>query len=630
MTTIKNDVLNFLGIRANPFSVCSNQHAFFPHPSHKNACNDITDGIRQRAGLMLLTGMAGIGKTSVISRVAKGLDTAVHRVFLRYGNFRFLELVDYICNELEVIPQNKENQFDALASFLLSQYHNDRNVVLFLDDFNWLDYDIVAKLKALSIIPGTNKHVLQTLLVGLPLIEELLSNNGDESIALRCQLTPFSEHEIGPYIQYHLDAAGFEGKNPFKFEAIQQIGPLSRGIPGKINLLCNTAIMIANFEDRKVISNDVIERAAKQALLSSSHDNDCSGEAIDKADDVFGLSTVSSFIRASCKDVGEIIVNESTNTEKAIEINEKDIETNGTTKWDQKGLQAGRKFIESTGAGAVNFVSKRVRAAAVIISIAIISAFLYHQIDHGDREVSAAEGRLSDQSIVDAVIGGDLDTVASMVRSGATINETDEEGNSALLLSVEFKNTESTGFSVSTSANVNLQNNYEDTALMSASWNGQTKIVKQILEQPVDVNKKNERGRTALINASANGHLGVVEALSAARADTNAIDENGNSSLLLAAANGHRHVIEKLLNENVDINHQNKEGWTALMYAAWGGYTEIVRLLLNSGASSLIENQDFISASKLASVQGHWEIVTLLNSAEFNQGLQPKEMHLEG
>ena len=70
------------------------------------------------------------------------------------------------------------------------------------------------------------------------------------------------------------------------------------------------------------------------------------------------------------------------------------------------------------------------------------------------------------------------------------------------------------------------------TALMRASENGHTKVVKLLLDKGASVDEKDERGRTALVWASMEGHAKVVKLLLDKGVSTDGKDMFGNTALL--------------------------------------------------------------------------------------------------
>jgi len=66
-------------------------------------------------------------------------------------------------------------------------------------------------------------------------------------------------------------------------------------------------------------------------------------------------------------------------------------------------------------------------------------------------------------------------------------------------------------------ADINVRNNYGNTALMLSSWYGSIDIVKTLIEAGADINEHDNDGDTALILSSCNGHSDVVRVLKNAR-----------------------------------------------------------------------------------------------------------------
>ena len=82
------------------------------------------------------------------------------------------------------------------------------------------------------------------------------------------------------------------------------------------------------------------------------------------------------------------------------------------------------------------------------------------------------------------------------------------------------------------------------TALGRASYEGQTEIVKLLLDQGVLLNEKDKYGRTALMWASLRG-------------------PGGMTALMLASIKGHTEVVRLLLDKGALLDENNEDGGTA-------------------------------------------------------------------
>jgi len=160
--------------------------------------------------------------------------------------------------------------------------------------------------------------------------------------------------------------------------------------------------------------------------------------------------------------------------------------------------------------------------------------------------------------------------------------------------------------------NVNAKDANGCTALIRASWDGDTEIVAMLLAKGADVNAKDAKGSTALMKASLNGHTKVVSMLLEKGADVNAKDNNGSTALMKATLHRHTEIVRMLLEKGVDVNVKTGYGSTALVLASWDGETEIVRMLLENGADVNAKDADGSTALIKASLNGHTKVVSML------------------
>ena len=130
------------------------------------------------------------------------------------------------------------------------------------------------------------------------------------------------------------------------------------------------------------------------------------------------------------------------------------------------------------------------------------------------------------------------------------------------------------------------------TALMSASENGQTELVKLLLflhaNPNIPARDPHAPGTTALMLASQHNHADVATLLLDAGANAEQPNQEGKTPLMAASEKGHTEMVELLLKERARIDAQNKGGVTALMLAAHEGHVHTVQQLLKAGADPKI------------------------------------------
>ncbi|SPN98625.1 uncharacterized protein DNG_01670 [Cephalotrichum gorgonifer] len=128
--------------------------------------------------------------------------------------------------------------------------------------------------------------------------------------------------------------------------------------------------------------------------------------------------------------------------------------------------------------------------------------------------------------------------------------------------------------------------------LYHAAKNGDTAVVRQLLEDGVHVDSKDEYGMTPLLGASRGGYLDTVELLLENGADIESkySGYENFTPLTCAAEEGHDRVVSLLLQYGADIDPQNDayssplDCASPLLSAVYKGHEDTVMLLLESGA----------------------------------------------
>ena len=106
-------------------------------------------------------------------------------------------------------------------------------------------------------------------------------------------------------------------------------------------------------------------------------------------------------------------------------------------------------------------------------------------------------------------------------------------------------------------AELNTANNYGNTALIQATYNGHVDCVKELVKlnwmlQIVMV--------TALILAGCRGHVDCLKELVKAGAELNAANNNGNTALIEATYTDHVDCVKELVKARTGLNAANNAG----------------------------------------------------------------------
>src|SRR4051794_41056862 len=100
----------FYGLSERPFDLTPNPRYLLLTPSHREALANLDYGIASRKGLIVVTGDAGTGKTTLLRRVmgkgisGNGRPRAVHTVYLANPTLERREFVEYLARGFGLSP----------------------------------------------------------------------------------------------------------------------------------------------------------------------------------------------------------------------------------------------------------------------------------------------------------------------------------------------------------------------------------------------------------------------------------------------------------------------------------------------------------------------------------------------
>src|SRR5216684_2761875 len=153
---------NFFGLRENPFNVNPDPRFLYFTPQTQKALDELTYGIQNRKGLILLTGEVGTGKTTLIKCFRAG-----------------------------------------------------ESPVLIIDEAQGLSLKSLEEIRLLLNLETASEKLLQIVLAGQPELEDNLKRPElrqlRQRITLRCNTRPLALEESRRYITERLRISGAMG-----------------------------------------------------------------------------------------------------------------------------------------------------------------------------------------------------------------------------------------------------------------------------------------------------------------------------------------------------------------------------------------------------------------------------------
>ena len=149
-----------------------------------------------------------------------------------------------------------------------------------------------------------------------------------------------------------------------------------------------------------------------------------------------------------------------------------------------------------------------------------------------------------------------IEIVKLLISYTNNIDHRDNEGDTALILSVAEGAFGAAKELMEKGANVDIQSNNGKNALLWASKNGYDEIVIDLLRRGAKLNKKDNEDYTALMYATDNNHTEIVEMLLDAGADRTEYDE---AILYRQKEERARDILEELHDNNWDVYNWFRE-----------------------------------------------------------------------
>lgn len=204
------------------------------------------------------------------------------------------------------------------------------------------------------------------------------------------------------------------------------------------------------------------------------------------------------------------------------------------------------------------------------------------------RRAGARKGEKEAELIL-AATRGDENDVRRLIGEKANLNAQGKDGNAALLIASKQGFTHIVKALLEVNGgrrvNINMKNHRGWTSLMLAADAGNKDIIDLLIQSGAEINTKRSNGATALMDACCHGHVDVVEALtSQSEININARRWDGRCALHIAVENRFIEIVDLLIEKNADVDAETKDGMTPLMMAILVRDLAIEQYLRDKGA----------------------------------------------
>lgn len=236
------------GLRAEAFSLTPDPAFLYLSPGHSEALAGIEIALRDRRGLMVMTGEVGTGKTTLLYSILNRLGSEARSAYIANTTLSFEDILRQALKDFGVPCDSREKPelVEALNAFLIQCAAEGVVAALVIDEAQNLDRTSLENLRLLSNYETFSAKLLQIVLVGQPELETKLQSPSlrqvAERVAVHCHVNPLTRTESRNYIQHRLEAVG-GSLDIFTPGAVRVILRRARGIPRRINILCHNALL---------------------------------------------------------------------------------------------------------------------------------------------------------------------------------------------------------------------------------------------------------------------------------------------------------------------------------------------------------------------------------------------------
>jgi type II secretory pathway predicted ATPase ExeA len=268
----------FYGLKEQPFAITTDPKFLYFGQSHERAFGEILNGLKRREGILLITGETGSGKTTLCRAVIEALGDRTFSAMILNPYMSGAEVFRIILRDFGLVSHEDLRRgaiagadisqlLDTLEGFLRSLAPLGTHAIVVLDEAQSLSPQVLDQIRMLTALEQDGLRLAQIILCGQPALLTTLKTEPlyalNERITRRVSLAPLDPPEVDAYIHHRLAVAGGTESVRFQPEAATLVAELSRGLPRRVNVLCDRALQEGRVEGASLITPELVARAAK-------------------------------------------------------------------------------------------------------------------------------------------------------------------------------------------------------------------------------------------------------------------------------------------------------------------------------------------------------------------------------
>ena len=257
----------------DPFSTSPSPGFLYQTQGIRAALHKTRYAIDRRQGLTAILGDVGMGKSSLL-RLLYGDYAAKDEMMVSFmptpsatSEFAFLK---EITGDFGLAPKRSyQAQEVELRQFLIVQYQEGKNVVVFIDEAQRLKNPMLEIVRAMLNYETNTAKLIQIVLAGQIELRDRLLDPSQKAIRSRIfapsVLAPLTLGETKAMLEFRCQQADLP--LPFTDDAIQAIYEASNGVPREILKVAAISFELARMNGLTDVTAEIAQIAAGEAVL---------------------------------------------------------------------------------------------------------------------------------------------------------------------------------------------------------------------------------------------------------------------------------------------------------------------------------------------------------------------------